>query len=128
MLFLKRKVNPMPKKCTDFVVELRPQRLADVGRAVGEILHDPRRRGAVPTHLKWEMYQCNDRAICMNILWCAQAMLWLAVCSAKKVRFYSKISSGNNFLASQSFPSLLHVLFNLSVISIIYVILDSNQK
>ena len=79
VLCLKRKVNPMPKKCTDFVVELRPQRLADVGRAVGEILHDPRRRGAVPTHLKWEMYQCNDRAICMNILWCAQAMLWLAV-------------------------------------------------
>ena len=79
VLCLKRKVNPMAKKCTDFVVELRPQRLADVGRAVGEILHDPRRRGAVPTHLKWEMYQCNDRAICMNILWCAQAMLWLAV-------------------------------------------------
>ena len=51
------------------LVELRPQRLADAGRAVGEILHDPRRRAAVPTHLKWEMYQCNDRAICMNILW-----------------------------------------------------------
>ena len=41
VLCLKRKVNPMAKKCTDFVVELRPQRLADVGRAVGEILHDP---------------------------------------------------------------------------------------
>ena len=52
-----------------WLVELRPQRLADAGRAVGEILHDPRRRAAVPTHLKWEMYQCNDRAICMNILW-----------------------------------------------------------
>ena len=77
----------MPKKCTDFVVELRPQRLADVGRAVGEILHDPRRRGAVPTHLKWEMYQCNDRAICMNILWCAQAMLWLAVVVQKRCVF-----------------------------------------
>ena len=79
MVCLEKRVNSMSKKCTDFVVELRPQRLADIGRAVGEILHDPRRRGAVPTHLKWEMYQCNDRAICMNILWCAQAMLWLAV-------------------------------------------------
>ena len=97
MRCLKRKVNPMAKKCTDFVVELRPQRLADVGRAVGEILYDPRRRGAVPTHLKWEMYQCNDRAICMNILWCAQAMLWLPGSSAKKVRFYTKILSGNIF-------------------------------
>ena len=77
----------MAKKCTDFVVELRPQRLADVGRAVGEILHDPRRRGAVPTHLKWEMYQCNDRAICMNILWCAQAMLWLAIVVQKRCVF-----------------------------------------
>ena len=74
----------MPKKCTDFVVELRPQRLADVGRAVGEILHDPRRRGAVPTHLKWEMYQCNDRAICMNILWCPSTGYALAGSSVQK--------------------------------------------
>ena len=51
------------------LVELRPQRLADAGRAVGEILHDPRRRAAVPTHLKWEMYHCSDHAICMTISW-----------------------------------------------------------